>query len=103
MNIDAKRSFEAFVNGFIHLRGKDLNRDDVNKISIILSSYQDHLDSTNENLNPNNQYWDGKGELAIFGVLSPEDITKKAAIKVLLKHLNADRKYTISFGDARSV
>lgn len=91
------------MNGFIHLQGKDLNRDDVNKIYFILSSYQDHLDSTNENLKPNNQYWDGKGELALFGVLLPEDITKKAAIKVLLKHLNADQKDTISFGDARSV
>ena len=89
------------MNGFIHLQGKDLNRDDVNKFYFILSSYQDHLDSTNENLKPNNQYWDGKGELALFGVLSPEDITKKAAIKVLLKHLNADQKDTISFGDAR--
>ena len=87
------------MNGFIHLQGKDLNRDDVNKIYFILSSYQDHLDSTNENLKPNNQYW----ELALFGVLSPEDITNKAAIKVLLKHLNADRKDTISFGDARPV
>ena len=103
LNIDAKRSSEAFVNGFIHLQGKDLNRDDVNKIYFILSSYQHHLDSTNENLKPNNQYWDGKGELALFGALSPEDITKKAAIKVLLKHLNADQKDTISFGDARSV
>ena len=91
------------MNGFIHLQWKDLNRDDVNKISFILSSYQDHLDSTNENLKLNNQYWDGKGELAIFDVLSPEDITKKAAIKVLLKHLNADQKDTISFGDARSM
>ena len=44
------------MNGFIHLQGKDLNRDDVNKIYFILSSYQDHLDSTNENLKPNNQY-----------------------------------------------
>ena len=92
------------MNGFIHLQGKDLNRDDVNKIYFILSSYQDHLDSTNENHKLNNQYWDGKGELALFGVLLPEDITKKAAIKVLLKkHLNADQKDTISFGDARSV
>ena len=33
--------------GFIHLHEKDLNRDDVNKIYFILSSYQDHLDSTN--------------------------------------------------------
>ena len=87
----------------IHLQAKDLNRDDVNKIYFILSSYQDHLDSTNEILKPNNQYCDDKGELALFGVLSPEDITKKAAIKVLLKHLNADQKDTISFGDARSL
>ena len=91
------------MDGFINLQGKNLNRDDVNKIYFILSSYQDHLDSTNENHKLNNQYWDGKGELALFGVLSPEDITNKAAIKVLLKHLNADRKDTISFGDARPV
>ena len=91
------------MDGFINLQGKNLNRDDVNKIYFILSSYQDHLDSTNENLKLNNQYWDGKGELALFGVLSPEDITKKAAIKVLLKHLNADQKDTISFGVARSM
>ena len=103
MNIDAKRSFEAFVDGFIHLQGKDLNRDDVNKIYFILSSYQHHLDSTNENLKPNNQYWGGKGEMALFGVLLPEDITKKAAIKVLFKYLNADQKDTISLGDARSM
>ena len=102
LTIDAKRSSKA-LNGFIHLQGKDLNRDDVNKIYFILSSYQDHLDSTNEKLKPNNQYWDGKGELALFGVLSPEDITKKAAIKVLLKHLNADQKDTISFGVAKSM
>ena len=91
------------MDGFINLQGKNLNRDDVNKIYFILSSYQDHLDSTNENHKLNNQYWDGKGELALFGVLSPEDITKKAAIKVLLKHLNADQEDTISFGDARSM
>ena len=91
------------MDGFINLQGKDLNRDDVNKIYFILSSYQDHLDSTNENHKLNNQYWDGKGELAIFGVLSPEDITKKAAIKVLLKYVNADQKDTISFDDSRSM
>ena len=91
------------MDGFINLQGKNLNRDDVNKIYFILSSYQDHLDSTNENHKLNNQYWDGKGELALFCVLSPEGIIKKAAIKVLLKHLNADQKDTISFGDARSM
>ena len=70
---------------------------------LVQFSLDKNIDSTNENFKPNNQYWDGKGELALFGVLLPEDITKKAAIKVLLKHLNADQKDTISFGDARSV
>ena len=72
------------MNGFIHLQGKDLNRDDVNKISFILSSYHEHLDSKNEFLILIINTGTVKGSLALFGVLSPEDITKKAAIKVLL-------------------
>ena len=102
MTIDAKRSSKA-LNGFIHLQGKDLNRDDVNKISFILSSYHELLDSKNEFLILITNTGTVKGSLALFGVLSPEDITKKAAIKVLLKHLNADQKDTISFGVARSM
>ena len=38
----AKESAQHFLNGFIHLQGEDLYRDDINKISFILSSYQDH-------------------------------------------------------------
>lgn len=98
---DAKKASEGFVGGFIHLTGEDLYRDDVNKISFILSTYQDHLDSKEEFPTLIANTWGGKGELALFGDLSPEGITKKAAIEVLLKHLNADQKDTISFGDAK--
>ena len=45
--------------------------------------------------------WGGKDEQALFGDLSPAGITKANAIDVLLKHLNADVKDTIAFGDAK--
>lgn len=83
------------------LNNDELYRDDVNKISFILSSYQDHLDSKEEFNDLIAGTWGGKGELALFGDLSPKGITKKNAIDVLLKHLNANQKDTISFGDAK--
>ena len=97
----AKKSADSFVNGFIHLTGEDLYRDDVNKISFILSSYQDHLDSKVEFPELEANTWGGKDELALFGDLGPTGITKKTAIEALLKHLNASQKDTISFGDAK--
>lgn len=97
----AKESASSFVNSFIHLTGEDLYREDVNKISFILSDYQDHLDSKEEFPTLEANTWGGKGEYALFGDLGPTGITKKHAIEVLLKHLNADVKDTISFGDAK--
>ena len=97
----AEQSASGFVNSFIHLQGEDLYRDDVNKISFILSSYQDHLDSKTEFPDLIANTWGGKGELALFGDLGPAGITKKHAIEVLLDYLGADQKDTISFGDAK--
>ena len=97
----AKGSSKVFMNGFIHLQGEDLYRDDVNKISFILSSYQDHLDSKVEFPNLIANTWGGKGELALYGDLGPTGITKRHAIEVLMEHLGADFKDTISFGDAK--
>lgn len=97
----ATESANSFVNSFIHLTGEDLYRDDVNKISFILSRYQDHLDSKEEFPTLEANTWGGKGELALFGDLGPAGITKKHAIEVLLDYLNADVKDTISFGDAK--
>lgn len=97
----ATASANSFINSFIHLTGEDLYRDDVNKISFILSDYQDHLDSKKEFPALEANTWGGKGELALFGDLGPTGITKKTAIEALLKYLNADVKDTISFGDAK--
>ncbi len=97
----AKQASQGFVGGFIHLQGEDLYCDDVNKISFILSSYQDHLDSKVEFPNLIANTWGGKGEVALFGDLGPAGITKRHAIEVLLDYLHADQKDTISFGDAK--
>ena len=81
--------------------GGELYRDDVNKISFVLSSYQDHLDSITEfpDLKPGT--WGGKGEIALFGDLGVKDITKAHAIDVLLKHLGAKKEDAFAFGDAK--
>ena len=97
----AEASASGFVNSFIHLKGEDLYRSDVNKISFILSSYQDHLDSKVEFAGLEANTWGGKGEHALFGDLGPTGITKKHAIEVLLDYLHADAADTISFGDAK--
>lgn len=95
----AKAAGQSFVNSMI--RTDDLYRDDVNKVSFILSSYQDHLDSKVEFPDMECNTWGGKDEQALFGDLGPKGITKKRAIEVLLEHLGADQADTISFGDAK--
>lgn len=79
----------------------ELYRDDVNKVSFVLNSYQDHLDSVEEfpDLLPGT--WGGAGETALFGDLGVRGITKASAIDALLNYLGADRKDTIAFGDAK--
>ncbi|WP_195599220.1 HAD family hydrolase [Longibaculum muris] len=81
--------------------GGELYRDDVNKVSFILNSYQDHLDSIEEfpDLKPGT--WGGKGEIALFGDLGVKDITKAHAIDELLKYLGAKKEDTLAFGDAK--
>ena len=80
---------------------KDLYRDDCNKISFILNSYQDHLDSIKEfpTLKPGT--WGGAGETALFGDLGVKDIDKGHAIDVLLDYLGASIEDTFAFGDAK--
>ena len=97
----AKESSKKFMDGFIHLQGEDLYRDDVNKISFILSRYQDHLDSQKEFPHLIANTWGGKGEVALYGDLGPTGITKRHAIEVLLDYLKNKKKDTISFGDAK--
>lgn len=101
VNVDREKEKEGILKNFILAKGEELYREDVNKISFILSSYQDHLDSKTEFPELIANTWGGKGELAIFGDLGPTGITKKHAIEVLLEYLGADQKDTISFGDAK--
>ncbi|MGG6796211.1 UNVERIFIED_CONTAM: Cof-type HAD-IIB family hydrolase [Streptococcus canis] len=81
--------------------GGELYRDDLNKVSFILSDYQDHLDSIDEFPELEAHTWGGRGETALFGDLGVKDINKAHAVDVLLNHLGADRKNTIAFGDAK--
>ncbi len=86
--------------------GGELYRDDVNKVSFILHSYQDHLDSIEEfpDLQPGT--WGGAGETALFGDLGVKGITKAHAVEVLLRHLNGKGEDvsaadTVAIGDAK--
>lgn len=81
--------------------GGELYRDDLNKVSFILSSYQDHLDSIDEFPDLECHTWGGKGEYALFGDLGVKDINKAHAIRVLVEHLGADMADTIAMGDAK--
>ena len=80
--------------------GADLYRDDVNKVSYILDSYQDFLAAREQFPDLQNGTWGGAGETALFGDLGVKGITKAHAVEVLLKHLNARQEDTIAFGDA---
>lgn len=90
---------EDALHGLIY--GGELYRDDLNKVSFILSDYQDHLDSIEEFPNLEAHTWGGRGETALFGDLGVKDLNKAHAVDVLLNHLGADRKDTIAFGDAK--
>lgn len=81
--------------------GGELYRDDLNKVSYILGSYQDFLDTRREFPDMQNGTWGGAGETALFGDLGVKDITKANAIEKLLEHLGAKREDTVAFGDAK--
>ena len=76
-------------------------REDVDKISFVLHSYQDYLDAAAAFPDLKAGTWGGSGETALFGDLGVKDITKAHAIDVLLAHLGAERADTIAFGDAK--
>ena len=80
---------------------KNLYRDDLNKVSFILESYQDYLDAVKEFPHLKVGTWGGAGETALFGDIGVANIDKAHAIDVLLKYLGADKKDTIAFGDAK--
>ena len=94
--IKAKPAFQAYIHGKnpqadtrslkvedeLHglILGADLDRTDVNKISFALNSYQDFLDAKEAFPDLEVGTWGGKDELALFGDLRPQNITKSNAL-----------------------
>lgn len=81
--------------------GEKLYRDDLNKISFILSSYNDYLEAKKIFSDLEVNTWGGKGEIALFGDVGVKNIDKAVAVKRLIEYLGADMKDTIAFGDAK--
>lgn len=81
--------------------GAELYRDDVNKISFILESYEDFLQAVKDFPDLKVGTWGGAGETALFGDFGVKDIDKALAIEIVLKHFHADKKDTVAFGDAK--
>ena len=81
--------------------GGELYRDDVNKISYVLGSYQDFTDTKEHFPELESGTWGGKDEEALFGDLRAAGINKANAIQHLLTYLQADISNTIAFGDAK--
>ncbi|HFI0264859.1 TPA: HAD family hydrolase [Streptococcus suis] len=95
----ANQEVEDVMHGMVF--DGELYRDDLNKISFVLDSYQDHLDSKEAFPNLVANTWGGRGESALFGDLGVKNIDKAHAIDVLLDYLGASQKDTIAFGDAK--
>ncbi len=81
--------------------GGELYRDDVSKISYILSSYADHTDAMREFPHLKAGTWGGRDAQPLFGDLGVSGITKAHAIHVLLERIGGDIAATVAFGDAR--
>lgn len=80
--------------------GGELYRADLNKISFILSTYQDYQDAATTFSHLKAGTWGGKGESALFGDLSPAGISKAQAMDVVLEHLGLTPGDSVAFGDA---
>lgn len=87
------------MHGMVY--GGELYRDDVNKISFLLSSYQDFLDAQQEFPDMKVGSWGGAGETALFGDTGVANIDKAHAVHVAVEHLGADMADTIAVGDAK--
>ena len=96
----AWKDAEKFLSDFIIMEDDQMYRDDVNKVSFTLDSYQTHLDSVKEFRDMEVNVWGSAEERALFGDLTVKGVTKKHAIELLLDHLKADRKDAIAFGDS---
>ena len=83
--------------------GGELYRDDLNKVSFVLNSFQDYLDAKEAFPDLKAGTWGGKGEEALFGDLGVKDIDKAEAVRTLVQYLGADMRDTVAFGDGAEI
>lgn len=83
------------------LFGADLYREDVNKISFILDSYEDYLEAVANFPEYKLGTWGGAGETALFGDIALSGINKAVAVDELLTHLHIAIENSFAFGDAK--
>ncbi|WP_124059508.1 Cof-type HAD-IIB family hydrolase [Vaginisenegalia massiliensis] len=79
----------------------DLERNDLNKVSFILESYQDYLDAKAAFPHLKVGTWGGQGEKALFGDIGVANIDKGQAVAFLLAYLGCSRQDSLAFGDAK--
>lgn len=80
--------------------GADPIRDDVNKISFILESYDDYLQAKEKFSDFQVNTWGGQGEHALFGDVARGGINKQTALTFLEENYDLNPEYTMAFGDA---
>lgn len=80
--------------------GEDPVRDNVNKISFILESYNDYLEAALYFDGFQVNTWGGKGEQALFGDVARGGINKRTALEFLQEHHGLNPKFTMAVGDA---
>ncbi len=79
----------------------NLYRDDLNKVSFILNTYDDYLAAKEDFPDLKVGTWGGKGDTALFGDFGVKDLSKSRGIADLLDYLKVDRSETIAFGDSK--
>ncbi len=90
----------SFIKDMTLLNGEDLYRDDVNKISYILSSYKTYIEFTERFNRLNNGTWGGKDKDTLFGDVTVSDINKGVAVERTIEHLSLKREDCLAFGDS---
>lgn len=90
---------DDMMHGLVY--GAELYRDDVNKVSFILSSHQDYLDAVEEFPDLQVGTWGGAGETALFGDMCVAGVDKATAVRLAVEALGRDMADTIAMGDAK--
>ena len=92
------------VSTYIHgiVENTELLRDDLNKVSFILHSYDDYRQAKEDFPDLQVGTWGGRDEEALFGDFALKDLGKAKAIAILLEYLGRSREETIAIGDANA-